>query len=259
MNDLFISDDILESLKKYVDIRDYSKLTLVSRKYKKYFDLNPLIAYKSYSSIMSIKGCSIDILINIITKNTIKKYSYPASIDVNKKIIKNKNEFSIDIKYKAQYILQSLIELYYNCYNNEFKNMIKTLRCFRNMCSVKINLNNFTYFITPIMAYIDDIQEETIRIHDYNNDKYSAEENKDNAYRMLLHINLNLFLAIIIKKLNTIIPCSNPSFKDLDLLFSIIQNDKLNHVVYNVRGEYFPDYYVKYVNELCESIYIGRV
>lgn len=69
MNDLFLQDDIIDILKSKIDIRDYDKLKRVSLKYKRYFDLKPMIDSKKYEDIMIICGCSVDILANIITKH----------------------------------------------------------------------------------------------------------------------------------------------------------------------------------------------
>ena len=76
MSDLFLQDDIIDVLKAKIDIRDYGKLKRVSMKYKRYFDLKPLIDSKKYEEIMLIYGCSVEILTNIITRHVMEKYNY---------------------------------------------------------------------------------------------------------------------------------------------------------------------------------------
>lgn len=253
MNTIFIIEDILDYLKFHIDIRDYDKLKMVSSKYKKYFDLRPLIQSRKYSNIMTIKGCSIRILINIIAKNIINIYNYEDNADINNKIIKNEKEFSLLTKNKGHYLLHSLIEVYYSCYNNDYNQIIKTLQVFEKVCNKIINLRNFTYFITPIMCYIDDIYEETIQIQNFDD----AENN--NFLNILITINLNLFLSIIIRRLKIIIP--DNAFQSIDLLLSNIQNEKLDEIVYNyinydADGRCFPDYFIKYINEFANTLYI---
>jgi len=253
MNTIFITEDILDYLKFYIDIRDYDKLKMVSSKYKKYFDLKPLIQTRKYSNIMIIKGCSIRILINIITKNVLNIYNYEHNDNINKKIIKHKKEFSLLTKYKGHYLLHYLIEVYYNCYNNNYNQIIKTLQVFEKVCNKIINLHNFTYFITPIMCYIDDIYEETIRIKNSNDVK------NNNFLNILININLNLFLCIIMKRIKIII--SDNSFQSIDLLLSNIQNEKLDEIVYNyinyyMDGKCFPDYFIEYINDFANTLYI---
>ena len=108
---------------------------MVSSKYKKYFDLRPLIQSRKYSNIMMIKGCSIRILINIIAKNIINIYNYEDNADINNKIIKNEKEFSLLAKNKGHYLLHYLIEVYYSCYNNDYNQIIKTLQVFEKVCN----------------------------------------------------------------------------------------------------------------------------
>jgi hypothetical protein len=95
MNNIFLQEDILDCFKNHVDIRDYDKLKRVSSKYKKYFDLKPLIDDKKYEDIMIINGCSIDILAIIMTKNIIKKYDYEENNYIMEQILKHKDSFSL--------------------------------------------------------------------------------------------------------------------------------------------------------------------
>jgi len=248
MNSIFMTDDLLDYLKSHIDIRDYDKLKMVSYKYKRYFDLRPLIISKKYSDIMIIKGCSMRILINIIAKNVVNKCKYENDLIINNKIIKNEKEFSLVRKNRGHYLIQYLTELYYSCYNNDYDNIIKTILVFSKICNKIINLHNFTYFITPIMCYIEDVSEDTISFQ------------KDNNFiNTLLYINLNLFLSIIIKRIKIIIPKN--SFKNFDLLLSNIQNNKLDDIIFNninydADGKCFPDYYIKYVTDFAIALYI---
>ena len=85
----------------------------------------------------------------------------------------------------------------------------------------KIDLNNFTYFTTPIISYIDDIQENIIT--KYSNINYNNKNN--DIINMLLYINLNLFLLIILKNIKIIIP-HNYNYQNFESCLYIIQSEK---------------------------------
>ena len=73
---------------------------------------------------------------------------------------------------------------------------------------------------------------------------------------MLLYINLNLFLIIILKNIKIIIPQKN-NYQNLENLLCILQNKKIELIKYNIDGHSFPDYYIQYVIELTDKLYIS--
>jgi len=95
MSELFLQDDIIDAFKSKIDIDDYDKLKRVSIKYKKYFDLKPIIDSKKYDDIMIIQGCTVDILLSIITRHVIEKYNYKEIKEIAEQILKNKGKFSL--------------------------------------------------------------------------------------------------------------------------------------------------------------------
>ena len=100
MSDLFLQDDIIDVLKAKIDIRDYDKLKRVSVKYKRYFDLKPMIDSKKYEEIMIIYGCSVDILTNIITRHVMEKYNYEEIKEITQQILKHRDRFSLSLDNK---------------------------------------------------------------------------------------------------------------------------------------------------------------
>lgn len=253
---MFVTEDILDCLNSHIDIKDYDKLKVVSRIYKLYFDLKPLIISRDYSNISNIRGCSVYILINILIKKVVNKYNYENNIIINKKIIKFENDFILLFKNKECDILYLIIELYYNCYNKCYDNITNMLCLFEEFCVKKINIYNFTYFVMPIISYIDDIQKEIIE----NDDSYY--DTISEYIDISIHINLNIYLAIIIKQLNIILPSYYIyRIQNFELVLSDIQNNKLdeiinNNIEYDVDGNSFPEPYVKFIKKLCKRLYI---
>jgi hypothetical protein len=249
MSDLFLQDDIMDVLKSQIDIRDYDKLKRVSLKYKKYFDLKPIIDSKKYEDIMIIRGCSVDILANIIAMHVIAKYNYIEIKEIMEQILKYKNNFSMSLQYKGHYVLKSLITLYYNCYNNNYKGIIMSLWSFRNNCYKLISKDNFSYFIQPIISYIEDMNGEITLLQFNNDDEYDDIVNN----KMLIYINLNIYLSIIMKSIITIIPNTTP--KNLvDVINNGLQEIVLDYIDFNINALSYPNYYITYVKYICNNI-----
>jgi len=157
----------------------------------------------------------MEILIYIICKNTLKNIDYDVEKNIIRQIVKNKfslNNYKKEILY-YNIVLQLLLSWYkkYNC-------IIGKVHLF---LWEKIDLNNFTYFTTPIISYIDDIQENIIT--KYSNINYNNKNN--DIINMLLYINLNLFLLIILKNIKIIIP-HNYNYQNFESCIYIIKSEK---------------------------------
>jgi hypothetical protein len=249
MNDLFLQDDIMDVLKSQIDIREYDKLKRVSLKYKRYFDLKPLVDSKKYEDIMIIRGCSIEILANIITKHVIAKYNYADIKEITEQILKYKNNFSMSLQDKGHYILQSLITLYYNCYNNNYKGIIMSLWSFRNNCYKMISKDNYSYFIQPIISYIEDMNGEITLLRFNNYDEYDDIVNN----KMLIYINLNIYLSIVMKSILAIIPDNTPKIL-VDVINNGVQEIVLDYIDFNINALSYPNYYITYVKYIYDNI-----
>ena len=249
MNDLFLHDDIMDVLKSQIDIREYDKLKRVSLKYKRYFDLKPLIDSKKYEDIMIIRGCSIEILANIIKTHVIAKYNYADIKEITEQILKYKNNFSMSLQDKGHYILQSLITLYYNCYNNNYKGIIMSLWSFRNNCYKMISKDNYSYFIQPIISYIEDMNGEITLLRFNNYDEYDDIVNN----KMLIYINLNIYLSIVMKSILAIIPDNTPKIL-VDVINNGLQEIVLDYIDFNINALSYPNYYITYVKYICDNI-----
>lgn len=258
MNDLFLQDDIIDILKSKIDIRDYDKLKRVSLKYKRYFDLKPMIDSKKYEDIMIICGCSVDILANIITKHVMAKYNYKEVKEITEKILRHKDKISLSLENKGHHILKSLITLYYNCYNNNYKGIIMSLWIFRDICNKKMTLANLEYFIQPVISYIEDINRENI-LEQFNIDDDINDENYNNILnsKILIWINLNIYFSIIMKRLNIILPESSAKKIDrhmIEVINNGLQENVLDYIDFDINALGFPNFYINYVKYICANI-----
>jgi len=260
MSDLFLQDDIIDVLKSKIDIRDYDKLKRVSLKYKRYFDLKPLIDSKKYDDIVIIYGCSVDILTNIITRHIMAKYNYAEVNEITEQILKHRDRISLSLENKGHYILKSIIALYYNCYNNNYKGIIMSLWIFHNICNKNMTLANLEYFIQPVISYIEDVNRDNVlaqfNIDDYGDD-YDENYNNVNNSKMLICINLNVYFSIIMKRLKIIIPENSEKKIDkqmIDVINSGLRENVLEYIDFNINALSFPNYYINYVKYLCNNI-----
>jgi hypothetical protein len=260
MSDLFLQDDIMDVLKSKINIMDYDKLKRVSLKYKKYFDLKPLIDSKKYDDIVIIYGCSVDILTNIITRHVMAKYNYAEVNEITQQILKHRDRISLSLENKGHYILKSIIALYYNCYNNNYKGIIMSLWIFHNICNKNMTLANLEYFIQPVISYIEDVNRDNVlaqfNIDDYDDD-YDENYNNVNNSKMLICINLNIYFSIIMKRLKIIIPENSEKKIDkqmIDVINSGLRENVLEYIDFNINALSFPNYYINYVKYLCNNI-----
>lgn len=260
MSDLFLQDDIIDVLKSKIDIRDYDKLKRVSLKYKRYFDLKPLIDSKKYDDIVIIYGCSVDILTNIITRHVMAKYNYTEVNEITQQILKHRDRISLSLENKGHYILKSIIALYYNCYNNNYKGIIMSLWIFHNICNKNMTIANLEYFIQPVISYIEDVNRENVlaqfNIDDYEEDDDENYNNVNNS-KMLICINLNIYFSIIMKRLKIIIPENSEKKIDkqmIDVINSGLRENVLEYIDFNINALSFPNYYINYVKYICDNI-----
>ena len=257
MSDLFLQEDIIDVLKAKIDIRDYDKLKRVSVKYRRYFDLKPLIDSKKYEGIMIIRGCSVEILANIITKHVIEKYNYAKIKEITEQILKHKDKISLSLENKGHYIVKSLITLYYNCYNNNYNGIIMSLWIFSNICNKNMNLSNLEYFIQPIISYIEDVNSDNVLAQFNIEDEYNNNYNEITNSKMLICINLNIYFSIIMKRLKIIVPENSVKKIDkqiIDIINSSLQENVLEYIDFNINALSFPNYYINYVKYICNNI-----
>ena len=257
MSDLFLQEDIIDVLKAKIDIRDYDKLKRVSMKYRRYFDLKPLIDSKKYEGIMIIRGCSVEILVNIIKKHVIEKYNYADIKEITEQILKHKDKISLSLENKGHYIVKSLITLYYNCYNNNYNGIIMSLWIFNNICNKNMNLSNLEYFIQPIISYIEDVNSDNVLAQFNIEDEYDNDYNQITNSKMLICINLNIYFSIIMKRLKIIIPENSVKKIDkqmIDIINSSLLENVLDYIDFNINALSYPNYYITYVKHICNKI-----
>jgi hypothetical protein len=82
-----------------------------------------------------------------------------------------------------------------------------------------------------------------------NDDEYDDIVNN----KMLIYINLNIYLSIIMKSIITIIPNTTP--KNLvDVINNGLQEIVLDYIDFNINALSYPNYYITYVKYICNNI-----
>ena len=155
----------------------------------------------------------------------------------------------MSVQDNGHYVLKYLITLYYNCYNNNYKGIIMSLWSFRNNCYKMISKNNYSYFIQPIISYIEDMNGEITLLRFNNYDEYDDIVNN----KMLIYINLNIYLSIVMKSILAIIPDNTPKIL-VDVINNGLQEIVLDYIDFNINALSYPNYYITYVKYICDNI-----
>jgi hypothetical protein len=259
---IFSEDDILDYIIDNIHILDfhildYDKLRKVSVNFNKKF--NPRLLYiepKKYNGLMLVGGFTYKHVLNIIEKGILHKFC----LDKKKFIIDNIIQYSklhlhlLIITSKLCIYIEYLIELLYNSCYKKHKNIMKIFN------NISQNIAIYKYSNIPDILNIVGICLDIFK----NIDKYYI---RQGGTSLCYTLNISIFLFILIKGIYNIFKNSSKddipkecSIK-LNKLF-IIQNQKLNEYkesFINKDSEIniiFPKYYLKYVLNLLENIYI---
>lgn len=245
---LLIDDDILDYLKCHIDFGDYEKMKKVSVKYRKLFDLSPLLYSKSYDKLLYIKGITVELILKIIDSNIRKKYRFKKNKQVIKKLMKYEELIGIAIYNNCSFVIEYLIDIIYNTSKRKCENIKNTMfDLYENENLYYRNLDMFCSTLTIITKYFK------------NDTDYYYNESLELLYKL----NIGLLLFIIVKKFSLYsYIIANTSQSSVINLFSM-QNKKIDEYLANICDEqlygnekYFKKYYINTIVYLMKTLYI---
>jgi hypothetical protein len=247
-NTLLIDDDILDYLKYHIDFGEYEKMKKVSVKYRKLFDLYPLLYSKSYDKLMYIKGITVELILKIIDSNIRKKYGFKKNKQIIKKLMKYEKLIEIAIYNNCSFVIEYLMDIIYNTSKRKCENIKNTMiDLYEKENLYYRNLDMFCSTLTIITKYFK------------NDTDYYYNENLELLYKL----NIGLLLFIIVKKfsISSRIMANSPQPSVINL-FSM-QNKKIDEYLVIICGEelyrdekYFKKYYINTIVYLMKTLYI---
>lgn len=132
-----------------------------------------------------------------------------------------------------------------------------SLCIFNYICNKWLDKYNFAYFINPVISYIEDINDDNI-VSLFNIDDGSDDDGQDIVKsKMLVCINLNIYLSIIMKTIKTIIPNNSPikiNNQFIDIINNGLRDNVLNYIDTSINTGRFPVNYITYVKYICNNI-----
>jgi len=243
-----INDDILDYLKNHIDFWEYEKMKKVSIKYRKLFDLSPLLYSKSYDKLLYIKGITVEIILKIIDGNIRNKYRFKKNKQIIKKLMKYEGLIEIAIYNNCSFVIEYLMDIIYNTSKRKCENIKNTMiDLYEKENLYYRNLDMFCSTLTIITKYFK------------NDTDYYYNENLELLYKL----NIGLLLFIIVKKFSLYsYIIANTSQSSIINLFSM-HNKKINEYLANICEEelygdekYFKKYYINTIVYLMKTLYI---
>ena len=247
-NTVLLDDDILDYLKNHLDIKEYGKMTRVSVKHRKIFNLYPLLYSKSYDRLLYIKGTSVEMIIKIIDGNIRKKYGYKKNKRFINRLMKYEGLIRIAIYNNSYFIIEYLLDILYNTSKRKCENIKNTMsHLYDNENLYYKNLDMFCSTLTIITKYFT-----------YDTDYYY-----NGCLELLYKLNISILLFIIVKKFSISSHiAANASQSSVINLFAM-QNKKVGEYLENMTDEtlysnkkYFRTYYINFVVYLMNTLYI---
>jgi len=243
-----INDDILDYLKNHIDFWEYEKMKKVSIKYRKLFDLSPLLYSKSYDKLLYIKGITVEIILKIIDGNIRNKYRFKKNKQIIKKLMKYEGLIEIAIYNNCSFVIEYLMDIIYNTSKRKCENIKNTMiDLYEKENLYYRNLDMFCSTLTIITKYFK------------NDTDYYYNESLELLYKL----NIGLLLFIIVKKFSLYsYIIANTSQSSIINLFSM-HNKKINEYLANICEEelygdekYFKKYYINTIVYLMKTLYI---
>ena len=243
-----IDDDILDYLKNHIDFWEYEKMKKVSVKYRKLFDLSPLLYSKSYDKLLYIKGITVEIILKIIDGNIRNKYRFKKNKQIIKKLMKYEELIGIAIYNNCSFVIEYLMDIIYNTSKRKCENIKNTMIDLYEKENLHYrNLDMFCSTLTIITKYFK------------NDTDYYYNENLELLYKL----NVGLLLFIIVKKFSLYsYIIANASQSSIINLFSM-HNKKIDEYLANICEEelygdekYFKKYYINTIVYLMKTLYI---
>jgi hypothetical protein len=245
---LLLDDDILDYLKNHLDIKDYGKMTRVSVKHRKLFDLYQLIYSKCYDKLLYIKGTSVEMILNIIDGNIREKYGFKKNKRFINRLMKYERLIEIAINNNSYFILEYLLDILYNTSKRKCENIKNTMsNLYDNENLYYRNLDMFCSTLTIITKY-------------FTND---TDYYYNGCLELFYKLNISILLFIIVKKFSISSHITaNASQSSVINLFAM-QNKKVSEYLENINDErlysnkkYFKKYYINYIIYLMNTLYI---
>lgn len=245
---VLLDDDILDYLKNHLDIKEYGKMTRVSVKHRKIYDLSPLLYSKSYDMLLYIKGTSVEMILKIIDGNIRKKYGYKKNKRFINRLMKYERLIGIAIYNNSYFIIEYLLDILYNTSKKKCENIKNTMsHLYDNENLYYKNLDMFCSTLTIITKYFT-----------YDTDYYN-----NGCLELLYKLNISILLFIIVKKFSISSHiAANASQTSVINLFAM-QNKKVSEYLENMTGEtlysnkkYFKTYYINFIVYLMNTLYI---
>jgi hypothetical protein len=247
-NTVLLDDDILDYLKNHLDIKDYGKMTRVSVKHRKLFDLYQLLYSKCYDKLLYIKGTSVEMILNIIDGNIREKYGFKKNKWFINRLMKYERLIEIAINNNSYFILEYLLDILYNTSKRKCENIKNTMsNLYDNENLYYRNLDMFCSTLTIITKY-------------FTND---TDYYYNGCLELFYKLNISILLFIIVKKFSSSSHITaNASQSSVINLFAM-QNKKVSEYLENINDErlysnkkYFKKYYINYIIYLMNTLYI---
>lgn len=248
MSSPLIDDDILDYLKYHINITEYEKMKKVSVKYRKLFDLSPLLYSKSYDKLLYIKGITVELILKIVDGNIRRRYGFKKNKQIIKKLMKYEELIGIAIYNNCSFVIEYLMDIVYNTSKRKYENIKNTMiDLYENGNFYYRNLDMFCSTLTIITKYFK------------NDTDYYYNESLELLYKL----NIGVLLFIIVKKFSLYLHIiANSSQSSINNLFSM-QNKKISEYLENICEEqlysdekYFKKYYINYIVYLMKTLYI---
>ena len=245
---LLLDDDILDYLKNHLDIKDYGKMTRVSVKHRKLFDLYQLLYSKCYDKLLYIKGTSVEMILNIIDGNIREKYGFKKNKRFINRLMKYERLIEIAINNNSYFIVEYLLDILYNTSKRKCENIKNIMsHLYDNENLYYRNLDMFCSTLTIITKY-------------FTND---TDYYYNGCLELFYKLNISILLFIIVKKFSISSHITaNASQSSVINLFAM-QNKKVSEYLENINDErlysnkkYFKKYYINYIIYLMNTLYI---
>jgi hypothetical protein len=234
-------DDIWEYIKGFVLIRDYYKMSCVSKIFSKEYNVKRLISNNDLKSVYNICGATPSTIIDIINHKVIHRYDYRYNKYIHANItsaIYTDNVFNI-LMYNGKLEIISLIyALLYSAINQKYKNIINIIDGFKfnyhNHGNNNIDLYTFTQIMHFILNYLKD---------NYNFKRYSEKT------KLLCKLNLSFIIIITVKMEKIKDIDENDKNRAKKVEYNEVINDKIIDIIGSVieYQYYYPQYFTAFL------------
>lgn len=242
-----LNDDILDYLKRMIDISEYDKMKKVSVMYRELFDLSKILYNQRYDILICIKGTSVEMILKMIDSNVRKKYKFKKNKHIIKKLLLYEELLEESIKYNNTVLIEYLLDILYNTANKKYENIKNTLTYLydneKNCCT---KMNRLAPMLKIIITYVLNMSYHRVELECLYKlnvstllfmivKKYS--KSKDNSYTMRRSTITNLFTM---------------QNKKIDDYITVLEEE---HIIYQ-DTKYFKKKYIDFMKTLIKTLHI---